>query len=386
MATEKPTKNNAMKKLTHILFVALLLFSCSKKEENAEEIYQVTHDQITLSELQKKNAGIETTILNNENIGNKIILTGQMEVPPQGIAGVSSSTGGIVKTARFMPGNYVTKGQTLAVVENAEMAQLQQDYLQARSNLGYAQKDYERQKYLNKYQASSDKVTQRAQNEAQNQNAVVSGIASRLRTYGINPGSVSSGNIQKSMAVTAPISGYISRVNAPIGQYVSPAEVLYEIVNSNNTVLTLKVFEKDLNKIAVGQKVFAYTNQNPSKKYAANIRLIGRDFSADRSVAVQCDLIDKDESLIPGTFMNAAVEVDESAGFVIPDDAVVTWEDKQYIFEEIKPKTYKMFPVNIGNAENGYTELVNFDQKNASKTFVTKGAYHLLMALKNVEE
>lgn len=84
--------------------------------------------------------------------------------------------------------------------------------------------------------------------------------------------------------------------------------------------------------------------------------------------------------------MNAEVEVNTEEGFVIPDDAIVTWENKQYIFEEVKPKTYKMFPVTIGNAENGFTELVNFDIKNANKTFVTKGAYHLLMALKNVEE
>ena len=84
--------------------------------------------------------------------------------------------------------------------------------------------------------------------------------------------------------------------------------------------------------------------------------------------------------------MNAEVEVGATEGFVISDDAIVTWENKQYIFEEIKPKTYKMFPITIGNSENGYTQLVNFDIRNANKTFVTKGAYHLLMALKNVEE
>ncbi len=365
----------------------VLLFSCSKKEETVtEETYAVSGNQITLTDLQKKTAGIETSTLNNQNIANKIILTGQIDVPPTGLSGVSSSTGGIVKSARFMEGNYVSRGQTLAVIENPEMARLQQDYLQAKSNLGYAQKDYERQKYLNKYQASSDKVTQRAANEAQSQSAAVRGIESQLRSYGISPGNVSSGNIQKSVAVVAPISGYISRVNATLGQYVSSADILYEIVNNSQTHLALKVFEKDLNKISVGQRVYGYTNQNPEKKYAAVVKLIGKDFTADRSVLVHCDLIDKDESLIPGTFMNAEIEVEAVEGFVVPDDAVVTWEGKQYIFEEVKPKSYKMFPVTLGNSENGYTELVNFDIGNSNKTFVTKGAYHLLMALKNVEE
>ena len=84
--------------------------------------------------------------------------------------------------------------------------------------------------------------------------------------------------------------------------------------------------------------------------------------------------------------MNAEMEADSEEGIVIPDDAIVTWEEKQYIFEETKPKTYKMFPVEIGNAENGFTELLNFKEENKSKKFVTKGAYQLLMALKNVEE
>ena len=376
-----------MKKSIIIMLSGVLLFSCSKKEETTtEETFAVSGNQITLTDLQKKNAAIETTTLNNQNIANKILLTGQIDVPPTGMAGVSSSTSGIVKVAHFMPGNYVSRGQTLAVVENPDMARLQQDYLQAKSNLSYAQKDYERQKYLNKYQASSDKVTQKAANEAQSQSAAVRSIESQLRGYGINPGGVSTGNIRKSVAVVAPISGYISRVNATIGQYVSSADVLYEIVNNGKTHLALKVFEKDLNKISVGQRVYGYTNQNPTKKYTANVTLIGKDFAPDRSVLVQCDLIDKDESLIPGTFMNAEEEVNAEEGFVIPDDAIVTREGTQYIFEEVKPKTYKMFPVTIGNSENGLTELLNFDIKHVNKHFVTKGAYHLLMALKNVEE
>ena len=376
-----------MKKSIIAVLSGVLLFSCSKKEETVtQETYAISGDQITLTDLQKKTAGIETTTLSNENIANKILLTGQINVPPTGTAGVSSSTGGIIKTARFVPGNYVARGQTLAVVENPELARLQQEYLQSKSNLGYAQKDYNRQMYLNKYQASSDKVTQKAANEAQSQGAAVRGIESQLRSYGINPGSVSSGNIRKSVSVVAPISGYISRVNASIGQYVSSADVLYEIVNNGQTHLVLKVFEKDLNKISAGQKVYAFTNQNPEKKYAATVKLIGKDFAPDRSVFIHCDLIDKDETLIPGTFMNAEIEVNAEEGFVIPDDAIVTWEGKQYVFEELKPKTYKMFPVTIGNSENGLTELLNFDVKNANKAFVTKGAYHLLMALKNVEE
>lgn len=374
-----------MKKLL-IIFLSLMIFSCSKEEMVPEEIGTVVGDQVSLTDLQIKNSGIETSTLNNLDIAHKIMLTGQVDVPPQGLASVSAPSGGYVRVSRFIPGNYVSKGQTLATLENPELVQLQQDYLLAKSNLQYAQQDYSRQKDLNENKASSDKVTQKAFNESQNQNILMKGMAQKLTAMGINPGSLNANNIRRSFAVTSPISGYISTVNVNIGQYVSPMDKMFDIVNTGDLHLALKVFEKDLSKIKVGQKVFAFTNQNPTKKYEARVFIIGKDFSADRSVLIHCHFVDNSLQLLPGTFMNAEMEADSEEGIVIPDDAIVTWEEKQYIFEEVKPKTYKMFPVEIGNAENGFTELLNFKEENRSKKFVTKGAYQLLMALKNVEE
>jgi cobalt-zinc-cadmium efflux system membrane fusion protein len=84
--------------------------------------------------------------------------------------------------------------------------------------------------------------------------------------------------------------------------------------------------------------------------------------------------------------MNADAEIHRQNDTVLPEDAVVTWEDKQYIFEEIKPKNYKMVEVKIGNSENGYQQILQTNTDILKKKIVTKGAYQLLMALKNVEE
>lgn len=369
-----------------LILLSLTVLSCSKEESVPEEIGTVVGDQVSLTALQIKNSGIETNTLNNLDIAHKIMLSGQIDVPPQGMASVSAPSGGYVKVSRFMPGNFVKKGQTLATLENPELVQLQQDYLLAKSNLQYAQQDYSRQKDLNANKASSDKVTQKAFNERQNQNIMMKGMAQKLTAMGINPSALNANNIRRTFAVTSPISGYISTVNVNIGQYVSPMDKMFDIVNTADLHLALKVFEKDLSKIKIGQKVFAYTNQNPTKKYEARVFIIGKDFSADRSVLVHCHFADNSLALLPGTFMNAEMEADSEEGIVISDDAIVTWEEKQYVFEEVKPKTYKMFPVEIGNAENGFTELLNFKEENKSKKFVTKGAYQLLMTLKNVEE
>jgi cobalt-zinc-cadmium efflux system membrane fusion protein len=84
--------------------------------------------------------------------------------------------------------------------------------------------------------------------------------------------------------------------------------------------------------------------------------------------------------------MNADAEIGRQKSFTLPEDAVLTWEDKQYVFEETQPKTYTMTEVKIGSTENGYIEILEINPAFLRKKIVTKGAYQLLMALKNVEE
>lgn len=377
-----------MKKYLIILCTSALLGSCTSSSEKEKETYGISNNGLTirLNDAQMKSSRIETTTFTENSISGTIRLNGSIDVPPQGVASVSAPSGGYVRKSQFMPGDRVAKGQVLAILEDPGIVQLQQDYLLAKSNLNYASKDYSRQKELNQSQASSDKVMQKAQNEAQNQQILVKGMAQKLRTLGINPETLNANNITKTIAVHSPISGYISTVNINLGQYISPNEKLFGIVNTSDTHLILKVFEKDLSKIQKGQSVFAYTNENPNKKYEAEIILISQDFAPDRSVLVHCHFKNYDPKLIPGTFMNADAETHRTQSFTLPEDAVVTWENKQYIFEEIQPKTFSMREIKIGNSENGQIEIFSTFQNFHQKKWVTKGSYQLLMALKNVEE
>lgn len=113
--------------------------------------------------------------------------------------------------------------------------------------------------------------------------------------------------------------------------------------------------------------------------------MIGQNYNPDGSVPIHCHLLGNAEGLIAGSFMNAEIESSSHQTSAVPDDAVVTWEGKQYIFEEFAPKKFRMVEVEIGTMENGFTEIKNASAI-ADKRIVTKGAYTLLMGLKNVEE
>jgi len=86
-------------------------------------------------------------------------------------------------------------------------------------------------------------------------------------------------------------------------------------------------------------------------------------------------------------YMNAAVEVATNNAFVIANDGIVRFEGKQYVFIETENKKYEMREVTTQNTENNYTQITFLDNTDmSSKMFVTKGAYTLLMKMKNHEE
>jgi cobalt-zinc-cadmium efflux system membrane fusion protein len=116
-----------------------------------------------------------------------------IDVPPQNLVSVSIPLGGYLKSSNLLPGMPVSKGQVIAVIENPQFIQLQQDYFMAKSKAHFAELDYNRQKTLNQSQASSDKAMQLAQSEMNSQRILMNSLAQQLRLININPESLKSG-------------------------------------------------------------------------------------------------------------------------------------------------------------------------------------------------
>ncbi|MCH5687408.1 efflux RND transporter periplasmic adaptor subunit [Niabella sp. W65] len=163
----------------------------------------------------------------------------------------------------------VSKGQVLAVIEDPQYIQLQQDYLTAKAQLAFNESEYNRQKDLNQSKAASDKVYEQAKAAYQTQNVLVRSLAQKLSLIGLNPDGINPDNISKSIRVLSPINGFVASVNVNIGKYVRPEDVLFELVNPSGVHLSLTVFEKDVHRLFIGQKLVAYTNIDPGKNITA---------------------------------------------------------------------------------------------------------------------
>ena len=366
----------------------LTLLGCGQKQENKTAAPVDNKEEsavVKLNNAQIVNAEIQTSELIEKEISSIIKLNGKIDVPPQNLISVSVPLGGYLKSTEMLPGKIVRKGQVLAVLEDQQYIRLQQEYLLAKVKLKVVEGEFLRQRELNASKASSDKIVQVAEGEYKNAKINVKALEENLELIGIQPKKLDETKISKRITITSPINGYVSKVNANIGKYLTPSEVLFELVNVADIHLNISVFEKDLEALAIGQKVITYNNSNPTKKHETEIILIGHSLSADKNTEVHCHFKNYDKNLVPGMYMNAEVELKNKRAHTISENAILRYENKDYVFIQVNKTTFEMIAVKVGAKENGFVEIENYTDLNEFPV-VINGAYSLLMKLKNTEE
>ena len=183
------------------LFFVLISCKNNSTETNSE---QSTKDTITKNERstaeveltaeQIKSINLQTGNIEQRNLKSTIKVNGKLMLPPQNQAQVSILTGGIVKTINVTEGSFVKEGQTLATIVNNEVIQLQQDYLENKSQLEYLQAEFKRQKELQEDRINATKTLQQVQNELSIAQAKQKGLQTKLQLQGVNAANISTSN------------------------------------------------------------------------------------------------------------------------------------------------------------------------------------------------
>jgi cobalt-zinc-cadmium efflux system membrane fusion protein len=375
-------------KILAFVFTAVLISSCGSKSEEAtkEEHHDEEASIVELTPEQVKIINLKLGKIEMKDLSGAIKVNGMLDVPPQNLVSISAPMGGFVKSTELLQGVKVTKGQTIVVMQHPDYIQMQQDFLETKSQLEYLEAEYKRQQELSKDNVNSQKTLQLAKSQYEGMLAKNAGLKSKLMMLGINGEKLTSQTMQNSITITSPISGYVTSVNVNIGMYVNPTDVMFKIVDTEHLHAELTVFEKDVPKIKLGQKV-RFTLANETDERTATVYLIGREISSDRTVRIHCHLDKEDLDLLPGMYLKAYVEAGTQRLSALPNEAIVNFEGKDYVFvAEKEANHFKMLEVTKGISELGYTEIVTKEGLNNESLIVTNGAYDILAKIKNSEE
>lgn len=102
--------------------------------------------------------------------------------------------------------------------------------------------------------STSDKIYQLAKSDFESQKYLVKSLQEKLKLIGIDPTQLNETSISRSINFNAPIGGYVTKVNVNIGKYVTPTDVLFEIVDPSDLHVRLIVYENDVSNLKIGMK------------------------------------------------------------------------------------------------------------------------------------
>jgi cobalt-zinc-cadmium efflux system membrane fusion protein len=366
----------------------VLACTANKKEEQKSVTSQAKQDStiqniVTLTGEQLKSANLSIGQVQNKDMHQVLKVNGLIDVPPSNIVSISIPLGGYLKKTNLIPGMFVKKGALLAVIEDPIYIQLQQDYLTAKSRFAYLEADYIRQRDLNATKSSSDKIYQLAKSDFESQKYLVKSLQEKLKLIGIDPSQLNETTISRAINFNSPINGYVTKVNVNIGKYVTPTDVLFEIVDPSDLHVRLIVYENDVLNLKIGNEVTFTTNNDLSKKHKAHVAVITPNINEERATDVHCHLVNENVRLYPGTYVSAEISLNNAKVDALPEESIVKWENKPFVFVKQPDQSYKLVAVALGVTTKGFIEVKTNLQ---GQDIVLKNAYTLLMKLKNSSE
>ena len=370
-------------------------------EEHEHE--EVDFDHIPLTAKQVSTVDLKMGEAVEREMDATIDAKGSLVLRAQAMGDVASLMGGIVKSISVKEGQFVQKGQVVATVENTDVVSLQREYYSAAKECELARIDMERQKLLAHNGAGIKRSLQQAQKDYHVAHANMLGIGRQLAQMGISTAAVAKGKFTTAFPLRAPISGIVSEMTASLGSYADMQTPLMKIRNTQAVECDLNVFEKDLAKIKVGNRVTLNLTNQPGVKLSGTVYGMNQYFNDNsKSVAVHVKLDaasvksylhsssgnNHGGKLFAGMYVSGKIATGSQQCLVLPSQAIVNTDGKQYVFAlNGAPSkgnySFSRHEVTTGSSDGKYTEvklcdhLLKGKNRAAVKKIVTENAYYL---------
>ena len=370
-------------------------------EEHEHE--EVDFDHIPLTAKQVNTVDLKMGEAVEREMDATIDAKGSLVLRAQAMGDVASLMGGIVKSISVKEGQFVQKDQVVASVENTDVVSLQREYYSAAKECELARKDMERQKLLAQNGAGIKRTLQQAQKDYHVAHANMLGIGRQLAQMGISTAAVAKGKFTTAFPLRAPISGIVSEMTASLGSYADMQTPLMKIRNTQAVECDLNIFEKDLAKVKVGNRVTLNLTNQPGVKLSGTVYGMNQYFNDNsKSVAVHVKLDAASVKshlhsssgnthggkLFAGMYVSGKIATGSQQCLALPSQAIVSQDGKQYVFAlNGAPSkgnySFSRHEVTTGSSDGKYTEvklcdhLLKGKNRTAVKKIVTENAYYL---------
>jgi cobalt-zinc-cadmium efflux system membrane fusion protein len=290
-------------------------------------------------------------------VADRLDLSAKVQADPARMFRIFPPASGRVLAIQVKPGDFVKRGESLAIIDSADAASAQSDLAKAQIEAERAQRAADREKILLDHGAVAEKDYLDAKAAADSAKAELVRAKQHLAMLGVSAGSNVNG-----IPLLAPGPGIVLAVNAAAGEFsksLDNADPLMTIADLSTVWVMGDVFEKDIAKVQPGTRVTVTVDAFPGRQLSGRIDSVaGALDPVTRTLKVRVALPNPGEKLKPEMFAAIHVDLGSHSSIVVPASAIVHEGQNVTVFVDNNGKPEQL-NVTTGQAVDGKVEITS---------------------------
>ncbi|TVQ92415.1 MAG: efflux RND transporter periplasmic adaptor subunit [Bacteroidetes bacterium] len=380
MLMEKKSKNAARNRniilgIVILLLLVVVIVPQLRKTHLAEEAppqYVRSNGYIFIPEDSPLRRRISVGEVETATIRRQVSAPASVEAMPAKRANIFPPAGGRIVQLFVNMGQSVRAGQPLFEINSPEMAEVQTEFISARSALAQAERELRRREELHRRGIAPLRELEEAQTEFEIAQSEMEGAALKLRIMGMDEA-----DIGKALVVRSPINGRVVDLAVAPGEFIAePEEPLMIIADLSTVWVTANIQEKDIRFVQPGADVVARFSAYPGETWEGTVLFVSDILDQEtRTTRVRIELENQDNKLKPGMFASVNFLSQPAPAIVLSPRAVLQRRDYSYVYIETEPFTFEMRRVRTGELIDD--QLVILDGLTEGEMVITHNAVML---------
>jgi membrane fusion protein, heavy metal efflux system len=371
-----------------LLSILLLLSACSKTEkkeadENAAVpvAKEARHGDTSILHIEPtmlRDLRITTTAVEQRSGGESAAVLGELHPNENAYAEVGAPIASRVVEVSAAPGQSVSAGQVLAVLQSSEVGKARSDAISAQARLDLANKTLERKQRLGAERIVAQREIQEAEANVESATAELRAAKTTLRSLGLSGTDAERLTDNPSFSLRTPVAGTVIDRDAVQGQLAEPSKALFRVGNLGRLWLMVHAFERDAVRVRTGSNARVAFAALPGRAFTGKVTVVGKQVEPDsRTVPVRIELENRDGLLRPGMSATAWLIVGQESGTVlaVPSASLQRLQERWIVFIPRSETEFEMRQVGRGRDLGGEVEVLSGLQPR--ETVVVDGAFLL---------
>ena len=333
-----------------ILLLLILVIIPQLRREPVEEPpvpqYERINGKIYIPEVSPIRESIVVEPIQTDSVRHAVTAPATVEANPSKRANIFPPAGGRIVELFVNMGQGVTAGQSLFEIYSPEMAEVQTEFISARSALARAESEFRRKEDLHERGIAPLRELEEARTEYEIARSEMQGVSLKMQIMGI-----SEEDVGKPLIVRSPINGRVVDLAVAPGEFIAePEEPLMIVADLSSVWVTASIQEKDIRFVQPDADASARFPAYPGELYEGNVLFVSDILDEEtRTTRVRVEFENEEMKLKPGMFANVSFHSRAAPALVLPQRAVLQRRDFNYVYVQVEPYTFEMREVSVGD-------------------------------------